>query len=196
MTQDSQEPNERWIHLGSIARPHGIKGAFRVHMFNRESEALRIGQKIQLRSSEKSPKKTQIDTEVVKTLGNHRVFFECVKDRTHAESFRAFDVYILRDDLEEEGEDELYLSDFIDAEVYDTQAQMLGSVHAFSDNGFQVLVDVVTPQKRIVTLPFVPPILQEAIDAEGESAARIVLDPPEGFFDDDELSRPLKKTRR
>lgn len=164
-------------------------------MFNRESNALRVGQKIQLRAPPASPQKTVIDTEVLKVFGEHRVFFGCVKDRTHAESFRAFDVYILRDDLEEEGEDELYLSDFLDAEVHNSEGQTLGSVHAFSDNGFQVLVDVVTPQKRIVTLPFVPPILQEAIDAQGESPARIVLDPPEGFFDDDELSRPLKKKR-
>ena len=54
--------------------------------------------------------------------------FNEIPDRTEAESYRDREIYTLREDLPELGDDEFYIDDLIDCEVVDENNQSLGKV--------------------------------------------------------------------
>jgi 16S rRNA processing protein RimM len=158
-----------WVVIGRVARPHGVRGALKLHLDNADSETLRKGLVVRVGDRE---------MKIAKVSGGHRYAFEGLDDRNDADALRGKPVAVRREDLPAIDDEEFYLVDVIGLEVFDEGGARLGELKAFSDNGAQLLARVKTAG-GVVEVPFVRPILV-AIEED-----RVILAPPGGLFDDD-----------
>ncbi|MCX4239211.1 ribosome maturation factor RimM [Paraliomyxa miuraensis] len=133
--------------VGYVAGAHGIRGGVRVHLHDRESEALVVGRSVvlqrdgrplsthELRSVEPVPGKP----------GRHRVTMIGVGDRNAADALRGCEVLVDRGELPELPEDEFYLADAIGLPVereHDGATRALGTIAGITSNGVQDLFEV------------------------------------------------------
>ena len=102
-----------WIELGVIARPHGVSGELRVHLFNPESSLLQelaevflIGEEVEVLSARPGPKAL-----LMRLQG--------VSSREDAESLRGYTLCVPREALPELEEGEYYHADLIGLEAFD-----------------------------------------------------------------------------
>lgn len=162
-----------WIRIGVIGRPHGIKGALKVHLDNPDSDTLEKGLPVRLEHN------GVVKDHVVALVGGGHVGFVGIADRTAAEPLVGALLLAQRADFDDD-DDAVYLVDNVGKAVVDVAGNALGVIDGFSDNGAQALAEVKTPAGKIVLVPFVPPI----VDSVGD---KVVLRVPEGLFNlDDE----------
>ena len=161
-----------WIRLGVLGRPHGVRGAFKIHCDNPDSDTLEKGLAIRLQHAGRD-----VD-HVVASVGGGIVSLEGIADRTGAEALVGAVVFVKRDDFDDD-DDAVYLVDAVGKGVVDVAGNDLGVIAGFTDNGAQPLAEVKTPGGKLVLVPFVPPI----VDSVGE---KVVLRVPEGLFTLDE----------
>jgi 16S rRNA processing protein RimM len=158
-----------WVRLGVVGRPHGIRGAVKVHLDNPKSTALRAGRRVRLVVD------GAVSPHEIAAYGGGVLTLVGVGDRDAAERLTHAVVEIARVELG----DDVLLIDVIGRDVVDGDGQALGRIACFHDNGAQPVAEVKTPDGRAVLVPFVPPIVVSL----GE---RVVLAPPPGLFDDDD----------
>lgn len=178
MTDEDAAEGERWVLVGRVSRPHGVRGGLKVELENPDSALLATGLKVKLQRRSGAGK----EATVTRVYGGSNVELDTCDDRNTAESLRGVEVWVRRADFPPVDDDETYLIDLIGARVVHREGHDLGVIEAFSDNGAQPLAEVRTSAaKTLVLVPFVPPIVQ-AVD---EAARCVVLAPPAGLFDDD-----------
>lgn len=178
---DAPDPSDVWIRLGVIGRPHGIRGALKLHLDNPDSETLRAGLEVRLVVGNAAPRLITIEK-----LQPGIVTLRGLADRTAAEALRHAVVEVRRSDFVDVDDDDdgvdAFLVDLIGAPVRTVDGVALGTILGFTDNVAQTLAEVRPLGKGpSVLVPFVPPIVH-GIDDDG-----VVLAPPPGLFDDDAL---------
>lgn len=166
-------PVSAWVRIGVVGRPHGIRGALKVHLDNPDSETLKKGLKVRLEHG------ARVVDDVVATVGNGMLTLEKVPDRTAAEGLVGALFCVQRADFVAD-EDAVYLVDFVGHRVVDVEGKDLGVIVGFTDNTAQPLAEVKRPDGKIALVPFVPPIVHEVKDDV------VVMIVPEGLFDLDE----------
>lgn len=162
-----------WVEIGRVGKPHGVAGALYLRLHNRDSALVEEGLKVGLLLGD-----NWIEREVTHVGGGGAVTLDAVKGRDAADTLKHAVVYVHRDDFPPLDDDEVYLADLEGTEVLTPEGDRLGVVESFDDNGAQPLMQVRTENHRLVDVPFVGAFIVE-IDSE-----RIVLDAPEGLFDD------------
>lgn len=167
----SIEP-DRFVRIGVVGRPHGVRGALKVHLDNPKGRTLVAGRAIRCVLAGK------VIDHVVKTAGGGVVTLEGLDDRSAAEALVHAEVQVRRKDLVGDG-DGAFLVDLVGAPVTDASGAPLGTLKGFIDTGAQLLAEVATPGGRVVLVPFVAPILVQA-------GPPVVLAPPTGLFNDDD----------
>lgn len=171
--------------IGYVAGAHGIRGGLRVKLFAPESDTLRPGLKVQLRTREGE----LLHRFEVRSATPHpgtdqvRLRLHDVDDRNAAESLRGLAVAVDRADLPPLAEDEYYLADLEGHTVWcRTEAGErleLGTVVGLSSNGVQDLLEVEFKSRRgrkRWLLPAIPQFVVELGDGQVEA------DLPEGFL--------------
>lgn len=135
------------IELGYCHRPHGIKGEFSFHLFNRQESVLKKGMQVSLfpvdqRSSLK--KEGEVFTIKKISFGNKTIVsLAQVTDRNRAEEIIPFSIHVSRESFPEAEEGEFYLSDLIGLKVLDNQSgEEIGQVKDISDNSVQVILEI------------------------------------------------------
>jgi 16S rRNA processing protein RimM len=101
------------------------------------------------------------------------------KEAAHA--LRGTRLYAPRAALPALPDDEFYHADLIGLEARDTGGQPLGRVSAVLNHGASDLLEIRVPGQRATTLV---PFTREIVPTVDLAAGRIVIDPPEGLFDD------------
>lgn len=170
---------EQLIKLGFIAHPHGIKGEAEIRLLNTEQEesVLEEGMKVWLfPGSEKSkldPKGEE--WKILKIRFGNKVIcqFEGIKDRTHLETMLPLEIYLDRASFPEPDDDEVYLVDLVDMQVFSTDEVELGKIESFSDNGMQYLFNVRLLDGSLLTLPYVDAFFPK-IDVEKKRVTMIL----------------------
>ena len=163
---------DRFVRIGVVGRPHGVRGALKVHLDNPKGRTLVAGRAVRCVLA------GRVVDHVVRSAGGGVVTLEGLDDRSGAEALVHAEVQVRRKDLGGEG-DGVFLVDLVGAPVTDSTGAALGTLKGFIDTGAQLLAEVATPGGRVVLVPFVPPILVQA-------GPPIVLAPPGGLFNDDD----------
>jgi 16S rRNA processing protein RimM len=116
-----------WIELGVIARPQGVKGEVRVHVFNPESTLLEeLAEVFLIGEADEEPA-------LVEILSARRgpkallMRLEGVSSREDVEALRGYTLCIPRAALPELGEGEYYHADLIGLEAFEG-AESIGTV--------------------------------------------------------------------
>ncbi len=178
-----------WVLVGRLGRPHGIRGGIRIHSYHALSDLLNEGMRLRVTVSQSVTK----DAVVRKIYGQGDLLeLEGINDRDAAETLRGCEVQAHRDDFSALADDEIYLVDFLGAQVRLPDGSRLGTIVAFGDNGAQPLADVKSEDGKVVSMPFVPGIIVELDEEKKE----VIVDPPEGLFSGDMAVATTPKQNR
>ena len=154
------------VEIGTLARPHGIRGEIRVNYYADSLELLR-GDVVYLQAGNKPPRKMEIDT-VRMHQGTPLIRFVEAPDRTAAEFLRGQTLLIPESALPELDEDEVYLHDMLGLSVVlDATGQKLGVLDHVLFHGEQELWSILTPEGKEILLPAVPEFVAD-IDLDTE----------------------------
>ena len=135
------------VEIGTLARPHGIRGEIRVNYYADSLELLR-GDVVYLQAGNKPPRKMEIDT-VRMHQGTPLIRFVEAPDRTAAEFLRGQTLLIPESALPELDEDEVYLHDMLGLSVVlDATGQKLGVLDHVLFHGEQELWSILTPEGK------------------------------------------------
>jgi 16S rRNA processing protein RimM len=162
---------ETWVRVGVLGRPHGIRGALKLHLDNPDGQTVVVGLGLRAVSG------ATIRPLRVQTLRSGVVTFDDVADRDAAVGLVNAVVEVRRADFVEDEDDEgAFLVDLVGSDVVDVGGNALGVLKGFVDTGMQLLAEVRVASGAVVLVPFVPPIVQD-------TGPPIVLAPPGGLFD-------------
>lgn len=170
--------NEPIVELGSCTQPHGIKGAFSFKLINEKDSSLDMDSKVILfpLSAKSNIPAAGKAFEIEKISFGHKVmaYFKGITDRSVVEAMLPFSIFILKSDLPELDEDEVYLDDLIGCKAIHRETKKeLGKIIGLEDNGVQAIL-VIRGQEAF-DIPFVDAFVGE-IDLE---AGTVEIDPPE-----------------
>lgn len=179
------------LQIGSVCRPHGLRGELRVRLHDPESLALEelddlwTGRDGGDMVTDDAPlRKWRVRAARRQDGGFYLLTLEGLGDRNGADALREQVLYARRSDLPELDEDEVYLADLIGCQVVDLDGKELGRATAVQDIAGNSLLVVQRPSRADALVPLVPQILVE-VDLE----QRLVrIDPPEGLLDLDVAS--------
>ncbi len=167
------------IKLGSVSRPHGIKGEAELFLFNTEESILENNLKVFLMpENEKSQIPKEGEWREIKSIrfGNKTiVVFENIIDRTDLERLIPFSVSLPREAFPPLEEGQHYLIDLIGLECVTEEGKKIGVIEAFSDNGAQTLALIRTISGSSFELPYVK-VFFPAVDYKTRI---ITINPPE-----------------
>jgi 16S rRNA processing protein RimM len=155
-----------WIELGVIARPHGVTGEIRVHVFNTESTLLRELGEIFL-IGEKGEEPALVD--VVSTRQGPKALlmrFEGVRSLEDAEALRGYTLCVPREALPDLEEGEYYHADLIGLEAFEG-SESIGRVVEVIDYPSAECLKIERPG-GFLEVPMLPRWL-DRVDIEGGS---------------------------
>ncbi|TBX19907.1 ribosome maturation factor RimM [Nioella sediminis] len=166
------------VCLAAITGSYGVRGEARVKSFCAEPSAL--GDYGPL-SDEKGSREFKVTiTRPVK--GGFAVRLSGVKTKEEADALKGVRLYAPREALPDLPDDEFYHADLIGLTVVDTGGADLGQVHAVMNHGAGDLLEVRQKGRSGTVLV---PFTQAIVPTVDLTAGRIVVDPPEGLFDED-----------
>ena len=111
------------------------------------------------------------------------VWLSGVRTREEAEALKGTRLYVARAALPEPDEDEFYHTDLIGLKVEDLKGEPLGVVRSVQNYGAGDFLEIVTPGRRA---PALMPFTRETAPKIDVKGGRLVADPPEGVFGEDE----------
>jgi 16S rRNA processing protein RimM len=166
------------ICVGAVAGAFGTGGEVRLKSFCAEPEAIATYGTL---TSEDGAQSFEITLDrPIKSGFAARLSGVLTKEQ--ADALKGLRLYTLRSVLPDLPDDEFYHSDLIGLDVYDTGGAQVGTIRAVLNHGADDLLEIMGPGlKASVLLPFT----QAAVPTVNLSAARIVIDPPDGVFPDD-----------
>ena len=165
------------ICVGAITGAFGVKGEVRLKSFCAVPEA--ISDYGPLTTEEGTQSFTLRLTRPVK--GGYAAQLSGITNKDAADALRGTRLYAPRDALPSLPDDEFYHTDLIGLAVFDTGGAPLGTISAVLNHGASDLLELRVPgAKTTILVPFT----HEIVPTVDLSARRVVIDPPEGLFED------------
>ena len=166
------------VCVGAVTGSFGVRGEARIKSFCADPTA--IGDYGPLSSEDGGRQFTLTITRPVK--GGFAVRLSGVKTKEEADALRGTRLYAPRDALPALPDDEFYHADLIGLSAVDTGGEELGQVHAVLNHGAGDLLELrKRGRKGTVLVPFT----LEIVPTVDLAAGRIVIDPPDGLFDEE-----------
>ena len=175
MAEANTPAEDSHVLLGTVTRPHGIKGELKVRPFTAQPENFVRYPRLYLSESEHGAKMPYSSRQA--RVSGHQVILclsEC-NTRDKAESLVGQLVWLATKDLPTLDVDEFYLHTLIGKEIQTVDGQILGRAEHFLEGGGQGIL-VVRQGKQ----EYLIPIVQAFVHAIGTEA--VVLDLPEGLL--------------
>jgi 16S rRNA processing protein RimM len=165
-----------YVLLGTVTRPHGIKGELKVRSFAAQPGNLGKYRRLFLAADEHSPK---IEcTSVQARVSGHTVILrlkEC-STRERAEELVGHQLWLAMEDLPALAEDEYYLHSLLEKDVRTVEGRFLGRAEdILSGSGQDILV--VRREQQECLIPVVRAFIRSI------EATVVILDLPEGLLD-------------
>jgi 16S rRNA processing protein RimM len=168
-------PTDRYILIGKIGKPHGLRGEVRLHLFSEQPENLKnyrrifvvstngeLSQPLQLLSSREQGKAAIIE-------------LESISDRDAADRLKGMGVLLEKTELPDTEEDEYYYYQYVGLAVKTVDDLFLGRVERIFSNGAQdILVIRGTDQEYLI--PIVKSFIVRRTDEE------LVISVPPGLL--------------
>jgi len=164
------------IHMGTLSRPHGIKGEICAD-WHAEAPLL-LETPLWLQAGQMAPRPVRL-LACRQHKGRLLLQLEGVGDRTAAEGLRGQKLLVARTDLPPLGQDEAYVEDLLGCTVTLPDGRPLGRLAHVEYPAGQEIWSIQTPEGREILFPAQPCFI-EAFDLE---AGIVRIAPPEGLLD-------------
>ncbi len=163
------------VHVGKVAKPHGIRGEVKIYSLAGQPENFRAYSQLVLVDDEGQQHNYAVTA--IRIQGNFAVLsLEGVVDRNQAEELGGWQVWVAEEYLAPLAADEFYWHDVMGAEVVDAEGHALGKLISLLAAGGGDLM-VVRQDGEEVLIPTRPEFLVEI------GPERIVVDLPPGLLD-------------
>ncbi len=182
-----------YIHVGTIVRPHGVKGECCVHWYADSPELLKQNFFLHSPTNTQSQEDTDMHVRSAKHVqeavvrlhkGRPLLTLPHVTTRTQAEALRGTEIYVHRSDLPPIDDDEAYLHDILGMTVVDVQTnKALGILENISHTAAHMIWIIRCTQKGHEGVEILFPAVEEFIDSFDTENASIYVLPPEGLLD-------------
>lgn len=166
------------VCVAAITGSFGVRGEARVKSFCADPSAL--GDYGPL-SDDKATRDFTV-TILRPVKGGFAVRLSGVKTKEEADALKGTRLYAPRDALPALPDDEFYHADLIGLSVVDTGGADLGQVHAVLNHGAGDLLEI---RQRGKSGTVLVPFTQAIVPTVDLTSGRIVVDPPEGLFDEE-----------
>ncbi|MFN7135672.1 MAG: ribosome maturation factor RimM, partial [Myxococcales bacterium] len=130
----------RWVRIGRVARPHGIRGELLIRADDPDSTSLLDQDELFLRDEKGAVEKRRIASARVHR-GDYRIVLEGLDDRDAAEALKGREVLLDRGALPDIEADEFYVADLVGLEVVGPEGG-LGRVARVLDTGGVPILEV------------------------------------------------------
>ncbi|MBC5659920.1 ribosome maturation factor RimM [Anaerosacchariphilus sp. NSJ-68] len=167
---------EQYLRVGVIASTHGLKGEVKVFPTTDEPERFRKLKKVFLDTGKEY---LPLKIKSVKFFKNQVILkFDEFQDINEVEKYRGKDLLIDREQALPLAENENFIVDLIDMDVYDEEEQRLGTLTDVLQTGANDVYVVETEEGKEILLPAIPSCILE-VDVE---AAKMIVRIPEGLL--------------
>ncbi len=171
--------------MGVITGAHGVRGEVRVKSFTAEPAAIAAYGPLE---DERGTRRLALElTGTVRGMLIARI--PGIADRNAAERLKGTRLYLQRSALPAPGADEFYHADLIGLAATLRDGTVLGSVRAVHDYGAGDSLEIEKPDGATLLVPFT----ETAVPMVDIAAGRLVIDPPEGLFDNKPVEAELDK---
>ena len=169
--------SEAMIIIGAIAGAFGVKGEVRLKSFTSDPEAI----------ADYSPVFTEDGSRIfeVRLTGQLKNAFSAklsgVHTKEQADGLRGLQLFVPRSKFPKLPDDEFYYADLVGISVFNSDGTELGQIKAVQNHGATDLLEISTWEtNQSVLLPFT----QINVPTVDISSGKIIIDPPEGLFED------------
>ena len=171
----------RWVEVGVIRRPHGVKGELHILFHNPDTTLAAPGVELaawsQGQEGEEDARRDLVIHRVRHTPKGWLVFFEGVGQREVAAALTNRRLFVRRDSLPPLDEGEFYQTDLIGCLATSDAGEELGEIVGFFDNGAHDVVVIRRSGDQEVLLPFLAETVVELDLVNGT----VKLDVPDGI---------------
>lgn len=176
---DKAKDHDR-VCVGAIAGAFGVRGEARIKPFTEDPRAVADYGPVETEDGARS-----FTVKISRPINDGiAVWLSGVKTREEAEALKGTRLYVSRAALPEpEDEDEFYHADLIGLKVEDLSGKPLGVVRSVQNYGAGDFLEIVTPGRRA---PALMPFTRETAPKIDVKGGRLVADPPEGVFGEEE----------
>ena len=176
MVEESSIAENHFVLVGTVTRPHGIKGELKVRPFSDQPDEFCRYSTLYLSATEQGEKKPYAVKQARVSGSQVIVLLEECQDRTLAEQLAGSQTWIPSDALPPLEADEFYLHTLIGKAIRTVAGQELGrATNVLSTSGQDLLV--IRQAKKEYLIPIVKPFIC-SIDEQA-----VVLDLPEGLLE-------------
>ena len=170
----STDPLDGYIVLGTIVRPHGLKGEVKIDLSCSGIDRLKSCKTLRLVKNGKELKRVTVIRAFEHNDGDAVVRFKEVEGPEEAETLRGVLVAVLSEDREELPEDAFYIDDLMGLEVVSVKGRSYGIVDEVMDGlANAVLVAKIGAKETLI------PVLKSMVRSVDLKARKIVVDLPE-----------------
>ena len=172
---------ENLLLVGKVLRPHGLGGLLRIQSYAESEESFRRAGMLYLQriSGEPEPRK-------VKSIRPHKNVILLKLEGLHtvdeAEGYRGASIFIRKDALKRDSDDEFFWHELIGLQVYLNTGKYLGDITHILTTGSND-VYVVGKGKKEILIPAIHEVVEE-IDLDGK---RMIISEMEGLLNLNEV---------
>lgn len=181
-TDEASKESPAVILVGEVVKAHGIRGEVAVKVLSENPERFTQGARLLVGTTPRDAKSMSI----VETRGDSRVperilvRFADVLDRSSAEGLRGKLIFVPVSEVAAPDEDAYWEHEIVGSEVVDLDGERVGTLKAVHPRTEQDLWEVDTGSGSA----FIPAAKDLIVSVDTKSR-RIVIDPPEGLFNED-----------
>lgn len=172
-------PEDKYVLVGKIKKPHGMRGEVNILSFSGVPDQFRdFGHAVLVSLQGKLSVPLQIERCRNHGKDSVLVVFREVSSRDEAEDIAGAGVLVTKDQLPSLCDDEYYWHDLYGKDVFDTANNEIGSVTSLFNNGAQ---DVLVIRKKEDNQELLVPVTRSTLISTDDGC--LVIDPPPGLLD-------------
>ncbi|MDJ0622548.1 MAG: ribosome maturation factor RimM [Desulfocapsaceae bacterium] len=169
-------PEEQFILVGTVAKPHGLHGELKLNSFSAEDEAF-VGHERYVLVDDRGRLSEPLTVERHRRQGKTTVVkLQGIDSRDSAEEYFGKGLLVYKSDLPALGENEYYWYQFVGLEVKTTAETSIGTIQAIFNNGAHDIMVIRNQQQELLI-----PIIEGVIKEHNEKG--VVITPPPGLLE-------------
>jgi 16S rRNA processing protein RimM len=170
----------RFLTIGRIAKPHGLKGEAKIQLLTREPE---IFDELETVYLTKTPVPENTVEALIESSRFHKetaiLKLDIFKTPEDVDKYRTYYIQAKESDLPPLEEDEYYYADIMGASVYTTSGEYLGEVSLIIESGENDIYEVKNPETGDVNMI---PARKEFIISFDVKNKKMIIEPMEGLL--------------
>ena len=166
---------KKLVHVGTFGSPQGLKGDIKINIFTSSPESFKL-----LKNYFNEDGSSVLIFSSIRKIGKRYVVsLDGCNDRDTALNFKGKKIFSFRENFEKANDDEYYVIDLINCEVFDMKKKYLGNVIDIKNFGAGDLIEILDNNK----LKFYIPMNSDNLVNIDINKKKIFVNPLKGLLD-------------